>query len=133
MSSSNTPRETVQFAISVKNAEASATLSLGMACKLDTASDDGVLKCTATGDGAIGIVRKDILAGKYGSVLISGRAVALAGGTVHRGDLVGVDASSTVSTIATDKKSALGRAAREALVGEYFELILGAGAIPTSL
>lgn len=124
MASSFQPKETPLHVRGFKNNEASATISKGMAVKLDTAGDDGVVKCSATADNAIGVAMQDIVAGARGDIMLLGVAVCLAGGTVHRGDRVGPDTSSTVSAIATDKKSVLGVSLREAAATELFEVLL---------
>jgi len=128
MAASFTPREVPIYSIGKKNNEASATISKGMACKLDTAADDGIKKCSATTDPAIGIAREDIVVGTWGGVLVLGTAVCLAGGMVHRGDKVSPDSASKVATTTTNKDRVLGIANREAVVGELFEVLLGVGA-----
>jgi hypothetical protein len=111
-----------------KNVEAAATILKGMAVKFDTSADDGVLKCTTTADAVVGIAMEDIAAGKWGNIQTAGLAVCLAGGNVTKGDLVGPDAASKVATIATDKKTSIGRANRTAATDELFEVVLGLGA-----
>jgi hypothetical protein len=124
MSSSFQPKETPILVKGFKNNEASSTISKGMAVKLDTAADDGVKLCSATADTSVGIAMQDIAAGAWGDVMLYGVAVCLAGGTVHRLDRVGPDTASKVAAIATDKKTVLGIALREAAANELFEVLL---------
>lgn len=132
MAASFQARSMPDMVLGKKNTEASATILKGMAVKFDTSVDDGVLKCTTTADATVGIAMEDIPAGKWGNIQTEGLAVCLAGGTVTKGDLVGPDAASKVATIATDKKTILGRANRSAAADELFEVVLGIG-LQTSL
>lgn len=124
MALSNTPRAVPLHVRGFKNGEASATISKGMAVKLNTSADAEVLKCSATADLAIGIALEDIAADAWGDIQLLGVAVCLAGGSVTRGDRVGPDAASKVATIATDKKTVLGMALRSAALDEYFEVLM---------
>ena len=122
MAASNTPRSQPLQILGKKNSDV-AVISKGMAVKIDTAVEDGVKKCTATTDPAIGVAMADIAVGAWGDIQVLGVAVCLAGGAVTRGDKVSPDAASKVATTTTNKDRVLGIANRSAALNELFEVI----------
>lgn len=126
MALSNTPRSMPRQILGKKNTDV-AIISKGMAVKLDTAADDGVLKTTAVTDKTLGVAMSDIAVGGWGDIQVTGLAVCLAGGSVTRGDRVTGDAASKVATTTTDKNNLLGIANRSAALNELFEVELGIG------
>lgn len=122
MAASNTPRPQPLQVVGKKNSDV-AVISKGMAVKIDTAVEDGVKKCTATSDPAIGVAMADIAVGAWGDIQVLGVAVCLAGGAVTRGDKVSPDAASKVATTTTNKDRVLGIANRSAALNELFEVI----------
>lgn len=122
MAASNTPRSQPLQILGKKNSDV-AVISKGMAVKIDTAVEDGVKKCTATSDPAIGVAMADIAVGAWGDIQVLGLAVCLAGGNVTRGDKVSPDAASKVATTTTNKDRVLGIANRSAALNELFEVI----------
>lgn len=129
MSHSNTPRSIPIMVVGKKNTD-SAAIALGAPVKLDTATDDGVKNVAATTDHAIGIAMTAMAVNQWGDVMLIGQAIALAGGTITRGDYVSPGTGSGVTTTTTNKDRALGQANRSAAVGELFELLVG---IPATL
>ena len=128
MALSFTPRSVPIASVSKKNTDV-AVISRGMAVKLDTAVDDGVKKCAATTDPAIGVADKDIAVGEWGNVVTLGAPmVCLAGGAVTRGDKVSPDANSKVATTTTNKDRVIGIANRSAALDELFEVLSIPGA-----
>lgn len=126
MAASNTPRSMPREIMGKKNTDV-AVISKGMAVKLDTAADDGVKKCTATTDHAIGVAMADIAIGSWGDIQVRGLAVCLAGGAVTRGDYVSPDTASKVATTVTNKDRLVGIANRSAALNELFEVELAVG------
>lgn len=123
MASSFTPRTFPILKRGKKNTD-SVTISKGKAVKLDTAADDAVKLCAATTDKIYGVAIADIAVGDVGEIGVIGVYPALAGGTVHRGDRIGCDASGNFIANTTDHLPVAGLSEREALSTELFEAML---------
>ncbi|HEX4334706.1 MAG TPA: DUF2190 family protein [Polyangiaceae bacterium] len=125
------PRELPILSKSKKNSSGSI-IPKGTPVKLDTATDDCVVPTAATTDLVYGIARSDIAVNDYGDIGVVGTFIALAGGTITRGQRVGPDATGKIVAATADKVSVIGMAERSAVLSDLFEVTLGVG-ITTSV
>lgn len=105
-----------------------------LAVKVSTSVDDAVLlPAAATDKPLLGLTREIIADQQWGTVQIRGKAIAVAGGSVTKGDLLMVtSAGKLVTFVANAGNTAFAIASRSAANNDEFEVeLLGPGQTTT--
>lgn len=99
---------------------AGGTISRGQAVKFSS-DDDTVVKSSASTDNHIGIAQNDALVGQPVEIAIpGGGGMAQAGGTIARGDKLGVDANGDLVKVAAQHDVIIAQAKESAVDNDIF-------------